>query len=45
MRNDVAADELASFCLHTLAAGSSLRSKAAVRRLVTVSLAGLRARA
>ena len=42
LRNDVAPDELASYCLHALAAASSLRSKAAVRRLVTVTLAGLR---
>jgi AcrR family transcriptional regulator len=42
VRNDVAADELASYCLHALAAASSVRSKAAVRRLVTVTLAGLR---
>jgi AcrR family transcriptional regulator len=43
LRNDVAPDELASYCLHALAAASSLPSKAAVRRLVTVTLAGLRA--
>jgi hypothetical protein len=42
VRDDVAADELASFCLHALAGASSRRSKAAVRRLVTVTLAGLR---
>src|SRR6266508_2275324 len=42
LRNDVAPDELASYCLHALAAASSLPSKAAVRRLVTVTLAGLR---
>lgn len=41
LRDDVAADELASYCLHALAAASSLRSKAAVRRLVAVALAGL----
>jgi AcrR family transcriptional regulator len=43
LRDDVAPDELASYCLHALAAASSLPSKAAVRRLVTVILAGLRA--
>jgi AcrR family transcriptional regulator len=43
LRDDVAADELASYCLHALTAASSLPSKAAVRRLVTVILAGLRA--
>lgn len=42
LRDDVAPDELARYCLHALAAASSLRSKAAVRRLVTVTLAGLR---
>ncbi len=41
LRNDVAPEELASYCLHALAAASSLRSKAAVRRLVMVALAGL----
>ena len=42
LRNDVGADELASYCLHALAAAGSLPSKPAVRRLVTVTLAGLR---
>jgi len=41
LRDDVAADELASYCLHALAAAGSLRSKAAVRRLVTVTMTGL----
>ena len=45
VRDDVASDELASFCLHALEAASSLPSKAAARRLVTVILAGLRRRA
>jgi AcrR family transcriptional regulator len=45
LRDDIAPDELASYCLHALGAASSLRSKAAVRRLVTVTLAGLRPRA
>jgi AcrR family transcriptional regulator len=45
IRDDIAPDELASYCLHALAAASSLPSKAAVRRLVTVTLAGLHARA
>jgi AcrR family transcriptional regulator len=44
LRDDVAPDELASYCLHALAAASSLPSKAAVRRLVTVTLTGLRPR-
>jgi AcrR family transcriptional regulator len=42
LRDDVAPDELASYCLHALTAASSVPSKAAVRRLVTVTLAGLR---
>jgi AcrR family transcriptional regulator len=42
VRDDVAPKELASYCLHALAAASSLPSEAAVRRLVTVTLAGLR---
>jgi AcrR family transcriptional regulator len=45
LRDDVAPDELASYCLHALAAARSLPSKAAVRRLVDVTLAGLRPRA
>ena len=44
VRDDVAPHELASYCLHALTAASSLRSKAAVRRLVRVTLAGLRPR-
>src|SRR5215475_336031 len=44
IRGDVPPDELANYCLHALAAAVSLPSKAAVRRLVTVTLAGLRAR-
>jgi AcrR family transcriptional regulator len=43
LRGDVAPDELASFCLHALAAAGSLPSAAAVRRLVAVTLAGLHA--
>jgi AcrR family transcriptional regulator len=42
IRDDVAPDELATYCLHALTAASSLRAKGAVRRLVTVTLAGLR---
>jgi AcrR family transcriptional regulator len=44
LRNDVAPDELAGFCLHALTAASTLPSKTAVHRLVTVILAGLRPR-
>jgi AcrR family transcriptional regulator len=42
VRKDVPLDELASYCLHALAAASYVRSKAAIRRLVEVTLAGLR---
>ncbi len=42
VRDDVAPDELASYCLHALSAASRLPSKAAVHRLVTVTVAGLR---
>jgi AcrR family transcriptional regulator len=45
VRTDVAPEELASYCLHAIAAAGSLPSKAAVRRLVTVTLAGLLPRA
>ncbi len=41
-RDDVAPKELANYCLHALAAASSLPSEAAVRRLVAVTLAALR---
>jgi AcrR family transcriptional regulator len=43
LRTDVAPDELATYCLHAMTAASALPSKAAVHRLVTVTLAGLRA--
>jgi AcrR family transcriptional regulator len=42
LRDDVPPDELASYCLHALTTANSLPSKAAVRRLITVTLAGLR---
>jgi AcrR family transcriptional regulator len=42
VRDDVAPDELASYCRHALGAAGHLPSRAAVRRLVTVTLAGLR---
>ena len=41
VRGDVAPAELASYCLHALAAAASLPSGAAVHRLVAVTLAGL----
>jgi AcrR family transcriptional regulator len=42
VRDDVAPDELASYCLHALAAAGGLPSEAAVCRLVAVTLSGLR---
>jgi AcrR family transcriptional regulator len=41
IRSDVPPDELARYCLHALTAASSLPSRAAARRLVSVILAGL----
>ncbi|MEC3974420.1 TetR/AcrR family transcriptional regulator [Amycolatopsis sp. H20-H5] len=43
IRTDVAPDELAGYCLHALTAASNLPSAAAAHRLVTVTVAGLRA--
>jgi AcrR family transcriptional regulator len=42
LRKDVSAVELADFCLHALSAAGGASSRAAVRRLVRVTLAGLR---
>lgn len=42
VRNDVHPRELASYCLHALTAAGRVSSKTAVRRLVTLTLAGLR---
>ncbi|MGH2488966.1 MAG: TetR/AcrR family transcriptional regulator [Candidatus Limnocylindria bacterium] len=42
IRTDVSPHDLTSYCLHALAAARGMRSKAAVRRLVAVTLAGLR---
>ena len=42
VRHDVPLNELVSYCLHGLTAAGNLPSKAAVRRLVTIVLAGLR---
>ena len=41
LRRDTSPEELATYCLHALNAASTLPSKAAVRRLVAVTLAGL----
>ena len=42
VRDDVPSEELASYTLHALAAAADLPSEAAVRKLVTVTLDGLR---
>ncbi len=42
VRGDVPSAELASYCLHALTAASSLPTEAAARRLVAITLAGLR---
>jgi AcrR family transcriptional regulator len=42
VRGDVAPEELAGYCVHALGAAGSMPSKAAVHRLVAVTLAGLR---
>jgi AcrR family transcriptional regulator len=42
VRDDVSPAELADYCLHALGAAGGLRSMAAVRRLVRVTMAGLR---
>jgi AcrR family transcriptional regulator len=41
LRDDVTPEELAGYCIHALAAARTVTSKAAVRRLVLVTLAGL----
>jgi AcrR family transcriptional regulator len=42
LRDDVAADELAAYCLHALTAAGTFPGRDAVARLVAVTLAGLR---
>jgi AcrR family transcriptional regulator len=42
VRDDVPPDELATYCLHALGAAGDLPSKAAVHRLVRVTLSALR---
>jgi AcrR family transcriptional regulator len=42
LRADVDSGELATYCLHALTAASGLPNRAAVHRLVAVTLAGLR---
>jgi len=41
LRDDISADELATYCLHALTAAGALPSEAAVQRLLAVTLAGL----
>jgi AcrR family transcriptional regulator len=41
IRNDISPDELTSYCLHALTAATNLPSKAAVRRLVQLTLDGI----
>ncbi|HEV3475374.1 MAG TPA: TetR/AcrR family transcriptional regulator [Actinomycetota bacterium] len=41
-RSDVSPDELATYCLHAVSAAGRLPNKAAARRLVAVTLGGLR---
>jgi AcrR family transcriptional regulator len=42
VRDDIAPEELAQYCMHALTAASRLTSEAATARLVAVTLAGLR---
>jgi hypothetical protein len=42
VRGDIPPAELADYCLHALGAAGGLRSAAAVRRLVMVTMNGLR---
>ena len=41
LRNDIAADELVTYCMHALTAASSTPSKSALHRLVAITMAGL----
>ena len=41
IRDDVPPDELATYCLHALDAATELKPRAALHRLVAVTLAGL----
>jgi hypothetical protein len=44
VRRDIPVEELASYCLHALSGASALRSKIAVKRLVSATMGGLRPR-
>jgi hypothetical protein len=45
IRSDIAPDELAGYCLHALTAAGGLPSEPAVRRLLAVTMSGLRPQA
>ncbi|MFI0450294.1 TetR/AcrR family transcriptional regulator [Actinomadura sp. 6N118] len=42
LRDDIAADELATYCLHALQAAGNSKSKAAVQRLVALTITAMR---
>lgn len=42
LRDDITPDELATYCLHALTAAGNMPSKAAVQRLVKITLSSLR---
>jgi hypothetical protein len=42
VRTDIAPAELASYCLHALTAAGNLPSEEGVRRLLAVTMSGLR---
>jgi AcrR family transcriptional regulator len=42
IRSDIAPDELAGYCLHALTAAGALPSEDAVRRLLAITMSGLR---
>src|SRR5262249_49387521 len=42
LRDDVGPDELAAYCLYAASAATTLASKTAVKRLIDVTLGGLR---
>lgn len=42
LRGDIPPGELATYCLHALTSASTLPTKAAIRRLITVTISGLR---
>ncbi|MFQ6392168.1 TetR/AcrR family transcriptional regulator [Nocardia sp. KC 131] len=42
LRNDIAPDELANYCLHALSAAAELTTSKAIDRLVAITVSGLR---